>query len=324
MGLRSFLKHAFQRASAAGLVPSPAAGAAPVTPAPGATALAGARVPAEESGGAGQAYLVACAQTRKAWHHTSLLARARPEHIEQVRGAIASLDAEALAALICDISGPLHPGEPAQAQAPWVKKGNALARTAVQAILIPLVALRDAQVGQVVHQAESGERGPQAAGAALDVDQLKSWIVHWIESGTLPSSAGADSRSNDAGLIAQWLHHQALGQARGAPGNDRTQGLDAQARAAGSSRWQRLAVVAVTAPAVESLLVMSKLPASYVDALKAAAPRRAPAPGLQAEQAAAKAGPMARSEADDTVARSVFASMVSAGSALAVASGTRE
>jgi hypothetical protein len=197
-------------------------------------------------GPAAQRYLGACADTRKAWYSTSMLTRARPEQIRHVRQELASGDAWRIAHVLCDMSGPMHPGDAARAQDPMTRNGSALARCVVQAVLETVLATD--------FGAAAGPDGGVAASAGFDaprqvacLEELKRHIAFWIDHGRLDGEDAACGLS-PAGQIAQFLR-------------EHNPDLDETARA-----MLRLACVALTAPAVEGAWVIARLSEGFLEA----------------------------------------------------------
>ena len=216
---------------------------------------------AQPPGAAAQRYLGACADTRKAWYSTSMLSRARPQQMLRVRDELASGDARRIAHLLCDMSGPMHPGAAVRAQDPMTRSGVALARNVVQAVLDAVLssraepstsAGRDAQPGETsrIERTERTEQTEQTRQAAR-LEELKQQLVFWIDHGRLRGDE-LDRQFPQPRQIAQFLAEQASR-------NDKP-----------DLAMLRLACVALTAPAVESAWVISRLSDTFLDAQRAA------------------------------------------------------
>jgi len=152
-------------------------------------------------------------------------------------------------------------------------KGIALAVSVLDAVLPACVEERCRVARKVAGRKSS-------ALPMLDVDRLKELILHWIDHGALPPSL--DARYDQPRRIADFLRGE--GQQR-----------DEQSQA-----MLRLACVAVTAPAVESALVMTRLSEGYLSVMETAA-KPTPEPRLDPQKST-----MARDEEDDDVARRAF------------------
>jgi hypothetical protein len=214
-------------------------------------------MPSEAPKGAGvstaaavaQRYLGACEDTRKAWYNTSMLSRARPQQIRQIRQVLAGGDPSSISQALLDMSGPMHPGDPSRARDPMTASGAALARCVVQAVLEAVLSGTSAQRGPT-----SASTSPPALDAAQQVaflEELKRQLVFWIEHGKLDGPE-LDRGFKEPGLIAQFLRGQ-------------SPDLDAPAQAA-----LRLACVAMTAPALEAAWVIARLSDGFLSARDAA------------------------------------------------------
>jgi hypothetical protein len=213
---------------------------------------------AQPPGAAAQRYLGACADTRKAWYSTSMLSRARPQQMLRVRQELASGDARRIAHLLCDMSGPMHPGAAVRAQDPMTRSGVALARNVVQAVLDAVLSSPveastsagiDAQSGEAA-RTEPAERTQQERQTA-HLEELKRQMTFWIDHGRLRGEE-LDRQFPQPRQIAQFLAEQATRNDKSDPA------------------MLRLACVALTAPAVESAWVISRLSDAFLDAQRAA------------------------------------------------------
>jgi len=184
--------------------------------------------------------------------------------------------------MLGDLCGPMYPGEQVFSEGSASSgKGVALALQVLDAVLPACVEERDRSAARTA----PGREGQAAR--MLDVDQLKSLLLHWIDLGCLP--APLDVRHPQARRIAEVLRQQ------GARHSDEE-----------SQAMLRLACIAVTAPAVESALVMTRLSVGYLRVMDAAAP---PAPVAQPDYARSA---MARNDRDDEIARSAFDNLAQA------------
>lgn len=210
-------------------------------------------------GAAAQRYLGACADTRKAWHNTSMLSRARPQQMLRLREELASADARRIASLLCDMSGPMHPGAAVRAQDPMTRSGVALARNVLQAVLEAVISsqaepstsarggAQPGETSQTEQKTEQTERARQTA----RLEQLKQQLAFWIDHGRLRGDE-LDRQFPQPRQIAQFLAEQASRNDKPEPS------------------MLRLACVALTAPAVESAWVISRLSDTFLDAQRAA------------------------------------------------------
>jgi hypothetical protein len=210
---------------------------------------------AQPPGAAAQRYLGACADTRKAWYSTSMLSRARPQQMLRVRQELASGDARRIAALLCDMSGPMHPGAAVRAQDPMTRSGVALARNVVQAVLEAVLshpAERSTPAGVDAQPGETAQTQPaEQARQTARLEELKQQLVFWIDHGRLCGDE-LDRQFPQPRQIAQFLAEQATRNDKPDPA------------------MLRLACVALTAPAVESAWVISRLSDAFLDAQCAA------------------------------------------------------
>lgn len=266
-------------------------------------------------GPAARQYLAACADTRKAWYAARLLPTARVEQIRHVRQVLQSKDAAQIAKVLCEVAGPTHlRAQPAaaapaslppalagvtkasawQAMAPIMARGPALAEPLLQAIIQVVL---DAPAGQTQGQTQGqtpGQPSGQPSGQMLDVDRLLELLVHWIEHGHLGSSS---HEACDAWRIGQFLRSEFL----------RSELVHTQAATADEQTHSamRLACVAVTAPAVESARVMSRLSEQYLQTMQATQSVQAGSP-WPAGRVDLAASPMARSTRDDRLLSRAF------------------
>lgn len=200
---------------------------------------------AQPPGPAAQRYLGACADTRKAWYSTSMLTRARPEHIRHVRQELATGDAHRMAHVLCDMSGPMHPGGVARAQDPMTGNGSALARCVVQAVL-EAVLVTDFGAPAAPDDRGTASTGLDGPRQVACLEELKRQIAFWIDHGRLDGEDAVRGLS-PAGQIAQFLRVH-------------NPDLDEPERA-----MLRLACVALTAPAVESAWVIARLSEGFLE-----------------------------------------------------------
>jgi hypothetical protein len=202
---------------------------------------------------AAQHYLAACADTRKAWHCTTLLSRARIDQIERIRHVLTQPDPALIAQTLCDLSGPMHPGDPQRAQAPMTRNGAALACSVLHAILMSCMDGRGPE-----RKTDSDHQCTRM----LDIELVKQRLACWIDHGVLEITADAaedlDARHPQPSQIALFLRSQ-----------NPSAGDDEHAHA-----MLRLACVALTAPALESALVMSCLSTGLLNALASQASAR--------------------------------------------------
>jgi hypothetical protein len=226
---------------------------------------------------AAKRYAAACADTHKAWHATPLLSRARVEQVRWVRRVLREGDSSQIATMLADLCGPMHPGDLASAAesgSTVSSKGIALALSVLDAVLPVCVEERRRSALKSANR-KSGVQ------PMLDIDRLKGLLLHWIDHGALPLPL--DERHDQPRRIAEFLRGEGLRQA------------DEQSQA-----MLRMACIAVTAPAVESALVMTRLSEGYLVVMETAA-RPAPVPRPDPSRSA-----MARSEEDDEVAWRAF------------------
>jgi hypothetical protein len=203
-------------------------------------------------GAAAQRYLGACADTRKAWHNTSMLSRARPKQMLRLREELASADARRIASLLCDMSGPMHPGAAVRAQDPMTRSGVALARNVVQAVLEAVLSSQAEPSTSAGGGAQPGETShTEQALQTARLEQLKQQLAFWIDHGRLRGDE-LDRQFPQPRQIAQFLAGQASRNDKPDPA------------------MLRLACVALTAPAVESAWVISRLSDTFLDAQRAA------------------------------------------------------
>ena len=229
-------------------------------------------------------YLEACDAARKAWHQSGLLARIRPDRVREVREALRHASAATLAGVICDMAGPLHPGDPARTGAAFTKSASQLAATVIEALLPPVLAERHERSDVLRAAPATGEN----ASPMLDAALLKRCITHWIRCGRLPSDLPPALEAASAAQISEFLLAQ-----RG----------DVLAPEGEEAATLRLSVVAMTAPAIESLLVMSKVSDSLLAVLES---QRIPGAEEERQEALQRESAVARTADDDLVAERAF------------------
>lgn len=179
-----------------------------------------------------------------------MLALSRAAPIRRVREELERGSARQIAELAVDMAGPMSLGDPRKAAAVSATNGRKLCAHTLEAILLPLVSRRE-------------------AGQRLDVEAIKTSIVHWIDHGEMPQGHGDDD-SQQLRLITAFLAEQAQ-QAR-------------HADAAGL----RLAVIALAAPALEGMVLASRMPEDVIDLMNAKPPeadKGADPAGAQADAA---------------------------------------
>ena len=226
-------------------------------------------------------YLEACEAFRKAWYGSGMLARSRPDRIREVRAAMRAGAAADLAQLICDMAGPLHPGDPGRAGAGFTKSAGELAAAVIEALLPPVLAER-------VGRAGAADAGSASATPMLDAELLKRCVTHWIRCGRLPEDVPPCPGFDSATLISDFLLAQ-----RG----------DVLAPAGEEAAALRLSVVAMTAPAIESLLVMSRVSETLLGVLES---QWSPEGEAKRHEVLQQESAVARSADDDLVTERAF------------------
>lgn len=230
-------------------------------------------------GPAGRRFLGVCSDARKAWGGAQLTTMVRLERIERVRSVLCSGQASAIAGVLGEMAGPLHPGDPARAGSPMTANGTKLAQAVLEAVLE--AALRTSPAASAGLSQASG--GAISGAGMLDVEHLKVLLVRWIDHGRLEHSGQTDV-GDQAARIAEFLATQ-------------TRSDDVQAQAA-----LRLACVAMAAPAVELAGIVAGLEPSQIEAMRVRAATDTPASvtspsGLPPD--AQVNSPMSRGELDD-------------------------
>lgn len=180
---------------------------------------------------ASEDFLGACASARTAWHKTSLLSLSKTSTILNVKDEIKSGTAERITEIILEVMGPVAP----------VKLKDAMNLTTFRhrelAGIVCLLAVRRAFKARKKDQ-------------PIDLDEIKSMLVRWIDFGHLSPVAevrSGKSKSKDAEVL---------------------QSMDISDLIAQTCPQQaprlRLAVIAPLAPAIESLIIVSRLSDSYL------------------------------------------------------------
>jgi hypothetical protein len=223
------------------------------------------------AGLAGQRYLAACADARKAWQGAQIDRFLHQPRIERVQAVLSGADAQAIAATLCDIAGPMHPGDMSRAGAASTAHGAALTQAVVHAVLCCCMPLR------ARHADLTGEAVPHV----LDVERLRQMLVDWIDHGRVDHVCKDGEVVCDARRIAEFLAQQD-------PGGDEP-----------SRATLRLACLAATAPAVEIASIVARMPVETRP--DSQAPQGS---GSQQGDAAAcgkppSSSPMARADSDD-------------------------
>lgn len=132
-------------------------------------------------------FLKACADTRSAWGATMLPRMIKPEKVELLSCALKSAGARELAELLVEI-----------AWSPYSGAGGYVGLNATQATKLSTLLMTALLMPMVAQRSQSGQ-----AGQAIDLRAAKQALVHWIDSGELPS--GLDRQAQDLQRITQLL-----------------------------------------------------------------------------------------------------------------------
>lgn len=254
-----------------------------------------------------RAWLDACVATRKVWDSGATMSRVNPRMVRELKGLLATGSAQEIAKQLADIAGPTHPGDPKLAGEPWVAKAGLLLQASLEAFVGPAIALRDIANEEIDKMPRA--RKAQHPKTGVDLDDLKAWMVHWIEHGRLPdvlpvwftrtASAARLQKLEAAGGPSGWAEAAAIASLLS------SQGGSLQGAAL------RCAVIGAAAPALESALVMARMSDGYLQVLDAQqAQRDAAARKTQEELAKAmKSSPMYRDGRDDAMVGDAFRRM---------------
>jgi hypothetical protein len=247
----------------------------------------------------GQEWLSACVATRKAFHTGQMLSKINPEHARRMKHVLLTGDSDLVSELVISVGGPISYSENFE-----VKSANerGILKSLVESFIKPAVEIRNLVNTPIfVKNRQTTDPVARQAMYSVDLDDVKSWMAHWIDVGSMPDDLPiwlwTSTNNSVHGRIKKSERWADPGRIAHLVANGASIGSDEQ-------RFLRAKLIAPAAPAIETAAIMQRISDSFLDVVEESQRSAAMA------QASRNQNPIIRTETDDSVTQDAFARMV--------------